>query len=514
MRRAAIGLGLLCALLAGCESRVVPFELDLVTRACAGTPPMEGVTHLWFRVTGDDLEPIVRSGSVTLGRVEIPDIPAGKNRQLEVRGYEGAPPNGRVLSVGRSLPFEVPELVPSRGRAETVTVFLRRAGTFTPPSLAASPEACVRMVSPRAAHSATALRDGRVLIAGGYQRGSAGEVQSLDSLELYNPAVGAFEAVDERLSYATEYGFPAPSPRAFHSADLLPDGRVLIAGGEYRDETGAHVRPDAILFDPIEKMGEELALVAARSRHASAVDFEGRVLLVGGAAETGAAVATAEWFDPATGKTEAISTPVPRLGTAAVPVQAGKVIAIAGGSDGATVAPDVLFLRFDGSTFVGLGSSAPLKTVRRAPGVALFQNDKLVIAGGYGSASDSATDTQSLATSEVIRTAAFVSAEGPAVSPRGELCAVRLPDGRVLTVGGRSGAYPLLMTDASADLLTATPSGALTVLGGPSLPVSRYRHSCTLLADGTVLVAGGEFDDTTTVQSLQDAFVFTPAPID
>src|SRR5206468_11822090 len=70
---------------------------------------------------------------------------------------------------------------------------------------------------PRAWHSATLLPDGTVLIAGG--RGPTGEIVQI--AELFDPNASAFMPIT----------MDGGTPRAGHSATLLTDGRVLIAGG-------------------------------------------------------------------------------------------------------------------------------------------------------------------------------------------------------------------------------------------------------------------------------------------
>jgi hypothetical protein len=74
------------------------------------------------------------------------------------------------------------------------------------------------MTTARAEHTATLLRDGKVLIAGGTGAGS----QQLASAELYDPATGTFSNATDLVA-----------GRRQHTATLLPDGTVLIAGGYY-----------------------------------------------------------------------------------------------------------------------------------------------------------------------------------------------------------------------------------------------------------------------------------------
>ena len=83
---------------------------------------------------------------------------------------------------------------------------------------------------------------------------------------------------------------------------------------------------------------------------------------------------------------------------------------------------------------------------------------------------------------------------------------VALDDGRVLIIGGRTAAGPV----ATVEALNA--DGSLTVL--PSMAAPRVGHTAVLLADGSVLVAGGTTvvatDQGTVEAPTSSAEIFTP----
>jgi len=133
---------------------------------------------------------------------------------------------------------------------------------------------------PRSSQTATLLNDGRVLIAGGGNRGL------IAGAELYDPKTGTFNETGS-----------LNIPRHKHTAGLLPDGRVLIAGGS--DERDWHgTMNSAEIYDP--RTGKFTATSPLNDSRFKMPDeavqlASGRLLIAGGSREV-------EVFDPASGK--------------------------------------------------------------------------------------------------------------------------------------------------------------------------------------------------------------------
>jgi hypothetical protein len=123
----------------------------------------------------------------------------------------------------------------------TAEIFDPVAGTFTP--------TLGNMLSPRAFHTATYIQTGtigEVLIAGGLANNASTSGQqglTLNTAELYNPTSKTFSLVASTMS----------DFRAFHTATLLNDGTVLIAGGDSDQFPGAAFGATATtdIFNPV-----------------------------------------------------------------------------------------------------------------------------------------------------------------------------------------------------------------------------------------------------------------------
>ncbi len=127
----------------------------------------------------------------------------------------------------------------------------------------------------RSYHTSTLLRDGRVLVTGGWTR--AGPYLLItNAAELYSPAEDSFSLVGGMMAR-----------RADHTATLLTNGMVLVAGGtpEQKDPAGGGLLPEtAEIFDPVSnKFSVVATLLVRRAQHTATLLPNGDVILAGGA---------------------------------------------------------------------------------------------------------------------------------------------------------------------------------------------------------------------------------------
>ena len=304
-------------------------------------------------------------------------------------------------------------------------------------------------------HTATLLPNGRVLVAGG-NNGAA-----LLSAELYDPANGTW-AVTAGLGTA-RYG---------HTATLLPNGKVLVAGGF----GSSSPLPSAELYDPASGTWTATgSLAGARYYHTATLLPNGKVLVTAGEGSSGPLV-SAELYDPASGTWTATgSLSFARYLHTATLLPDGKVLVAGGYNDSISRASSQLYDPASGTWTAtdGLGTSRYLHTAMLLP------NGKVLVAGGLNSSSGL------LASAELYDPASGTwTATGSLATNRDRHTATLLPNGKVLVAGGFGNSGAL----ASAELYDSA-SGTWTATG--SLAHVRYFHTATLLPNGEVLVAGG-----------------------
>src|SRR4051812_9639126 len=122
------------------------------------------------------------------------------------------------------------------------------------------------MSSPRSNHTATLLADGRVLVAGGY---TDSHLSATASAELFDPVTGTWSSAPD-MSAA----------RANHTATLLQDGRVLVMGGGGSGDGGFHIARTAEIYDPASNSWSSGGtMVVGRVGHTASLLSDGRVLV-------------------------------------------------------------------------------------------------------------------------------------------------------------------------------------------------------------------------------------------
>jgi hypothetical protein len=336
----------------------------------------------------------------------------------------------------------------------------------------------------RASHTSTLLPNGKVLIAGGFA-GSGSEYNPYRTAELYDPGSGTFQSAAEMTI-----------GRSGHTATLLKSGKVLIVGGW----TGRYdLRGSAEIYDPAANTFTPTGnLVIERAGSTATLLADGRVLVAGGEDRQEDAIASAEIYDPATGKFSATGSMAnPRGAHTATAQKDGRVLIVGGGS-GHYPSQNVYRSAelFDPAT--GKFSSAGQMSVGRHKHAAiLLRSGRVLILGG----SDNRDWHGEYASAEIYDPASGTFAvTGAMNTSRFKLPAAvaLLPSGRVLVAGG--GPF--------AELYDETTGTFLRVPG--SLGAARFFASTTLLSGGKALITGGYAESSGSLPATPAAWLYQP----
>ncbi|HEY3056459.1 MAG TPA: kelch repeat-containing protein, partial [Thermoanaerobaculia bacterium] len=232
-------------------------------------------------------------------------------------------------------------------------------------------------------------------------------------------------------------------------------------------------------------------LTQPRSGHTATLLADNNVLIAGGMSN-GTAQRTAERFDVATLKATALSAPLAaaRSDHAAALLPQRDAL-LTGGSDAAGPIPSAELYRAASATFSAIGASLPI--ARSGQSATLLLDGSILILGGHGVAGSAINQSESFDPNHDPLTGALFNPINGAFKllphalsvARSNHTATLLPSGQILVAGGRNDAGLL----SSAELFDPA-SGRSTPLPS-SLNIGRAEHSATLRSDGSVVIAGG-----------------------
>lgn len=295
------------------------------------------------------------------------------------------------------------------------------------------------------------------------------------------------------------------TPRVNHTATLLGNGKVLVTGGFVGASAGPSIAASAELFDPLTGRFSRTAadMEALRASHTASLLLDGRVLIAGGITlavdgDDCATLHSTELFDPASGTFSPSGDMMDfRFGHTATTLKNGKVL-IAGGvevfedpDNGCESFTDASAELYDPATgnFTPTGN---MDTSRWDATATLLPDGKVLIAGGFTDGGFGSV--LSLATAEIYDpTSGTFALTGRMSNPRAEHTATLLPNGKVLIAGGVND-DPSLPQEvfASAELYDPTTGTFTTSAQTAAMSVPRLGHAATLLSSGKVLIAGGD----------------------
>jgi Galactose oxidase, central domain/Kelch motif len=370
------------------------------------------------------------------------------------------------------------------------------------------------MNSARGVYTATLLANGpattngKVLVAGGNSApppsSNGPSIRGISGAELYDSPTGTFVRTGSMNS-----------PRYAHTATLLPNGKVLVAGGlgdganEVPTSTSPPVLSSAELYDPTTGTFTATgSMLVPRTNHTATLISGGRVLIVGGIQDikgggpqnfpnngaypySGKGLVTAEIYDMATGTFTATgSMSTARYGHTATLLTDGTVLIAGGvrssdGFDGGVSTATVEIYDPSTNTFAPTGTMHAYRDLHAAT---LLGNGKVLVTGGNWTSPSA----------EIFDPATgLFSATGSMTVSRSAHTAAQLSNGEVLVAGGATTPQCIQWDQCGVTAIIELfdpATGTFTPHG--SMSAARSAHTATLLTDGELLLAGGEGDAT------------------
>jgi hypothetical protein len=349
------------------------------------------------------------------------------------------------------------------------------------------------METARWSHTATLLNNGKVLVAGG----RVDEENVTTTADLYDPATNSWTSTGSMNV-----------PRLSHTATLLADGRVLVAGGQNSSATSS-----AEIYDPATGVWTPIGnMNTPRTAHIAILittgALSGMVLVAGGSDVCRGCepIATAELYNPKTGQW--VSTGSMNLGRywdnpSPVTLPGGSIMVVGG----VTCCPydwinEAEIYNPATQTWTTTGD----KKTKANETTVLLPGGQVLVAGGANGIQSSTTN---VADAELFNSATgtWIATAKMSTDRSGNTLTL-LANGQALVTGGLSGGWGVCNNLTSAELYD--PVQGVWLRTG-DMSVSRIYHTATILSNGQVLVTGGRDCDYNVYSSAE---LYTPPCID
>lgn len=330
------------------------------------------------------------------------------------------------------------------------------------------------MHNPRAAHTATLLKDGTVLICGGFAGSSS---NSLSSAEIYNPSSRSFTQIDHLTT-----------PRFDHSATLLPNGKVLLAGG-YNGNSLSTTE----IYDPeLKSFSQGPNMNTARYGHTATLLNNGKILFTGGVGTGWTFLSSAEIYDIKTNKFIPVnSMTVPRESHTATLLQNGNVLITGGHRDRRENLKVYASSEIYDSKSNQFSATGSMHIPRHKHDAVLLSDGKVLINGGADKR-DSLYSSAEIYDPSTLQFTSISNMNYPRFKHK-EM-SILMPDNNVLIVGGSD----------KAEIYNFN-TGKFTPVQGDLGP-TRLFSCATLLDNGEVLITGG-YDENISAISKSHLFI-------
>ena len=333
------------------------------------------------------------------------------------------------------------------------------------------------MVLARSLHTATLLTNGKVLIAGGLDNNGTSTTSEITATA---------ELYNPSTGTFTATG-SLPTPRYLHVATLLCSGKVLITGGD--TGTTPNDSSAAEIYDPATGAFTATgSMLNGRTGHTATLLPDCKVLIAGGS-DTG--TVTAELYDPSTGTFTATGSMIPGLAAHTATLLLDGRVLVAGGTNTTSSTNAAEIYDPSSGTFSSAGN---MTTARRYHAAALLPNGQVLVAGGL---EDTPNGPQPLNSAELFDPSTSSFTETGSMSYfRSQLVASILDNGLVLVTGHQPAELYTPATMPVAKIMSPVDNSVVQNTVIISTAVGSQVQWINLYVDGNYIVSSPPYNFT------------------